>query len=68
MEPTRISIEDALREYETNPRLVFLDTRSQEAWEKSGEALPNSIRIAPDTAEQNLEKIPRDRPIITYCT
>ncbi len=66
-EPNRISARAAQRRA-TNEDVVFLDTRSPEAWSRSNVKIPGALRVPADAVEQHLAKIPRDRPIITYCT
>jgi rhodanese-related sulfurtransferase len=68
MEPTRISVEEAKRRFDAEPRIVFLDTRSPEAWDKSHIQIPGAIRVPAEEVEQHLAEIPRGRAIITYCT
>jgi rhodanese-related sulfurtransferase len=68
MEPTRISVEEAKRRFDTDEQIVFLDTRSPEAWRKAGVKIPGAVRVPPGEVEQYLSAIPRNRSVITYCT
>ena len=47
---------------------VFVDTRSADAWNNSAITIPGAIRVPPDAADRYLSEIPRDRPIVTFCT
>ena len=67
MELTSISVEEAKREFDAG-QIVFVDTRSPEAWGKSNAIIPGAIRVPADEVHMYLADIPRDRPIVTYCT
>ncbi len=68
MQPERIPIEDVKRRIEAGERLVFLDTRSADAWEQAELQIPGSIRVPPDEVESRLSAIPRQGLIVPYCT
>jgi rhodanese-related sulfurtransferase len=48
--------------------VLIIDTRSPSAWRESNVKLPGARRIYVDNLEKHLDKLPRDRQIITYCT
>jgi rhodanese-related sulfurtransferase len=48
--------------------LVFIDARNAKAWDESQVKMPGALRVPADEVEHHLHDIPRDRPIITYCT
>jgi len=64
----RISVEDLRRRMESGEDFVFIDTRNPLAWAQSDATLPNAIRVPFDNFEESLDKIPRDKSIVTYCT
>jgi rhodanese-related sulfurtransferase len=68
MEPVRISNEDVKRRMDAGEQIVFLDTRSDDAWRKADAQIPGSRRVPADAVEQHLDAIPRDRLIVAYCT
>jgi len=49
-------------------RIVFLDTRGDDAWRKADAQISGSQRIPPDAVEQYIDEIPREGLIVTYCT
>jgi rhodanese-related sulfurtransferase len=53
---------------EAGEELIFVDTRNPQAWSQSDVKLPKAIRVPLDSLDENLSKIPKDRPIVTYCT
>jgi rhodanese-related sulfurtransferase len=68
MEPDRVSKEELKRRLDAGEHVVFLDTRSDDAWTKADVQIPGSTRVPPDAVEQHLHKIPREGVIVTYCT
>jgi rhodanese-related sulfurtransferase len=68
MELDRISKEDVKRRLDAGEPIVFLDTRSDDAWRKADAQIPGSRRVPPDAVEQYLDEIPRDGLIVAYCT
>ena len=68
MEPQRVTKEEVKRRLDAGERIVFLDTRSEEAWNKAELQIPLSRRVPPDAVDQHLGEIPHDGLIVTYCT
>ncbi len=64
----RISIEDLKRRMDKGEEFTFIDTRNPEAWGKSDTMIPGAIRVPLDRLEENLPRIPKSKPIVTYCT
>ena len=63
MEPTKISVAEAMALFETGSA-VFADARNAYDWTNSDEHIPGAIRVPPDEAELHLNEIPRDRTIV----
>jgi rhodanese-related sulfurtransferase len=53
---------------EAGEDFTIIDTRNPQAWAQSNEKLPGAMRVPVDALEQNLSRIPKDKPIVTYCT
>src|SRR5688572_12516843 len=68
MESVRISKEDVKRRLDAGEQIVFLDTRSDDAWRKADAQIPGSTRLPPDAVELHFDDIPREGLIVTYCT
>ena len=47
---------------------VLIDTRNPQAWSQSDVKLPEAIRLPLDNLDENLSKIPKDKPVVAYCT
>jgi rhodanese-related sulfurtransferase len=47
---------------------TVIDTRNPHAWAESDIMLPKAIRFPIDKLEENLSRIPKNRPVVAYCT
>ena len=68
MESQRISADQIKRKMDAGERIVFLDTRGDDAWRKADAQISGAQRIPPDAVEQHIDEIPREGLIVTYCT
>jgi Rhodanese-related sulfurtransferase len=64
----RISIEDVQARIFKGEDFVFIDTRNPRAWAESDVKIPGAIRVPLDALDDALPDIPKDKPIVTYCT
>jgi rhodanese-related sulfurtransferase len=65
----RITIEELKRRLEAGEDFVFVDTRNPQAWAQSDSKIPEAIHLSSlDNVEEILPKLPKDKPIVTYCT
>jgi rhodanese-related sulfurtransferase len=64
----RIAVDELKRRMEAGEDFVVIDVRNPQAWAESETMLPEAIRLPMDKLEENLSKIPKDRPIVAYCT
>ncbi|PYX49938.1 MAG: hypothetical protein DMG76_35715 [Acidobacteria bacterium] len=53
---------------ETGEDFTLIDVRNPQAWAESDTMLPEAIRVLPDKLEENLPRIPKNRPVVVYCT
>lgn len=68
LQPTRVTVDEVQERMRRGEPFVFLDVRNPQAWGEAETKLPGALRIPVDELEQQLESIPRDRVVITYCT
>ncbi len=66
-EPTRVTVEEVKARLDRGEPIAFLDTRSLGEWEKSDVKIKGAIRVPPKEVDKYLDKIPRNRSIVTYC-
>jgi rhodanese-related sulfurtransferase len=64
----RINVDEIRRRMDSGEDVLFIDTRNPQAWESSSQKLPEAVRIPNDALEQHLSDLPRNKPIVTYCT
>jgi rhodanese-related sulfurtransferase len=64
----RVSVDEVLERLRSGDGIVFLDVRNPQAWAGSDVKLPGAIRIPLDELAARAEELPRDRPIVAYCT
>ncbi len=61
----RISLADARKDFDEKTA-VFIDTHPPNQYEL--EHIPGAINIQPNTIKQNLDKVPKGKKIIVYCS
>jgi rhodanese-related sulfurtransferase len=64
----RITVDELRKRMEAGEDFTVIDTRNPQAWEQSSEKLPDAIRIPVDALDQNISRIPKDKPVVAYCT
>ena len=64
----RISVDEIRRRMKAGEQFAFIDSRNPKAWSESDVKLPGAIRIPADQVEQHLAAIPKDKPLVAYCT
>jgi rhodanese-related sulfurtransferase len=66
--PHLISAEDAWQLVQEGMNPVFIDTRNEKHWGQSDVKMPGALRIWREELAARINEVPRDRPVITYCT
>ena len=64
----RITVNELHKRMEAGEDFTLIDTRNPQAWAESDVMMPDAIRMPLDNIEENLSRIPRDKPIVAYCT
>ncbi len=64
----RITPEELKRRIDSGEDFTIIDTRNPVAWAQSDTMMPGAIRIPVDELDQQLKRIPTQRPIVAYCT
>ena len=67
-EAPRITADDLKRRMDAGEDFTVVDTRNPQAWAEAPDMASGAIRVAADEAEDALPRIPRNRPIVAYCT
>ena len=64
----RISVDDLRKRMESGEDFVLIDTRNPQEWAKSDVKVPEAIRAPLDKLNAILSRIPKEKPIVAYCT
>jgi rhodanese-related sulfurtransferase len=64
----RITVDDLRKRMEKGEDFVVIDTRNPQEWAKSDVKIPEAIRVSADKIDEVLSHIPKDKPIVAYCT
>jgi len=64
----RITVDELKTRMEAGEDFTLIDVRKPEAWDASDTMVPDAIRISLDGLEASLPRIPKDRPVVAYCT
>ncbi|HEY1526397.1 MAG TPA: rhodanese-like domain-containing protein [Candidatus Angelobacter sp.] len=64
----RITVEELKRRMEAGEDFTIIDVRNPQAWAEADTKIPEALRIPINDLEQNLPNIPKDKPVVAYCT
>jgi len=64
----RISADELRRKMEAGDEFTIIDVRNPHAWADATDMAAGAIRISLDDADEAIGLIPRNKPIVTYCT
>jgi rhodanese-related sulfurtransferase len=64
----RITVDELKQRMEAGEDFTPIDVRNPQAWAESDTMLPKAIRVTPDKLEESLPGIPKNRPVVAYCT
>ena len=64
----RITVEELIKRMDAGEDFTVIDIRNPQAWMESDTMLPEAMRVPIDKLEENLRRIPKNRPVVAYCT
>ena len=64
----RISADELRRRMQAGEEFTIVDTRNPQAWAEATDMAAGAIRVPLDNADDAIDRIPRNKPIVTYCT
>jgi rhodanese-related sulfurtransferase len=67
-EAPRITVDELKRRMDAGEDFTIIDVRNPRAWGQSDTMMPEAIRVPLDDFERHLSQIPKNRPIVAYCT
>ena len=67
-EGPKITAEELKRRMQAGEDFTVIDVRNPKAWAESDVKARSAIRVPLDSLERHLPRIPKSKPIVTYCT
>ena len=67
-EAPRITVDELKRRMDAGEEFTIIDVRNPQAWGQSDTMMPEAIRVPLDDFERHLSQIPKNRPVVAYCT
>jgi len=64
----RITVQELKRRRDAGEDFTIIDVRNPKAWAEADTVIPDAIRVPVDELEQNLSRIPKQSPVVAYCT
>ena len=64
----RITVEELKGRMKAGEDFTVIDVRNPQAWAESAAQIPEAIRVPLDELDENLSRIPKNRPVVAYCT
>ena len=64
----RISAEELRRRMQVGEEFTVVDVRNPHAWADARDMAAGAVRLTVDDFDRELPNIPRDKPIVAYCT
>ena len=67
-EVERITVEELKEKLAKHEPVTIIDSRSQGSYDATSTKIKGAIRIASDEVQARLKELPKDKPIVVYCT
>jgi rhodanese-related sulfurtransferase len=64
----RITADELRERLDRGEPVAVVDSRSAASWEKAELQPRGSIRVPPDDVEGYVDRVPKDRAVVTFCT
>lgn len=68
VEVARMTVEELKAKIQKKEPITIIDSRSEGSYDATDTKIKGAIRIPTDEVESRLKEIPRDKPIVIYCT
>jgi rhodanese-related sulfurtransferase len=64
----RITVDELKKRMEAGEDFTVIDLRNPQAWAESDTQIPEALRVPLDKLDEYLPRIPKDKPVVAYCT
>jgi sulfur-carrier protein adenylyltransferase/sulfurtransferase len=65
---SRITVQELKRRMDAGEDFTVIDVRNPKAWADADTVIPEAIRVNVDELGQSLPRIPKNKPVVAYCT
>jgi len=67
-EAPRITVQELKRRKDAGENFTVIDVRNPHAWAEAQTVIPGAIRVPLDELDKDLPRIPKNKPVVAYCT
>jgi rhodanese-related sulfurtransferase len=67
-EAPRITANEVKKRMDAGETFTFIDTRNPQVFSESDTMLPGAIRLPLDQFDKKPQSIPKNKPVVAYCT
>ena len=67
-EGLRITADELKQRMEAGEQFTIVDVRNPHAWAEAKDKAAGALRVSLDEVEDAVRRVPRNQPIVTYCT
>jgi rhodanese-related sulfurtransferase len=64
----RITVQELKKRMDAGEDFTVIDVRNPQAWAEAQTVIPGAIRVTLDKLEEMLPRIPKNKPVVAYCT
>lgn len=64
----RMTVSELRQHMESGEKFTMVDSRNPHAWGEATNKAPNAIRVPAEEVKAHLAEIPKDTPVVIYCT
>jgi rhodanese-related sulfurtransferase len=64
----RITVQEFKKRMDAGEDFTVIDVRNSQAWGEAQTVIPGAIRVTLDKLEESLPRIPKNKPVVAYCT
>ncbi|HZZ16359.1 MAG TPA: rhodanese-like domain-containing protein [Candidatus Sulfotelmatobacter sp.] len=64
----RITVQEFKKRMDAGEDFTVIDVRNPQAWGEAQTVIPGAIRVTLDKLEESLSRIPKNKPVVAYCT
>lgn len=67
-DPLRITVQELKKRMDSGEDFTLIDVRNPKAWAEADTVIPEAMRVTLDKLDESLPRIPKNKPVVAYCT